>query len=86
MRTLYRDTWPKKYYVVLWSLFFFPDPVLELGESPSSQPGIELTPPTAEAWSLSHWTTRELLLSLFFMEHLEMLPPSVYNIVCITGI
>ena len=26
------------------------------------QPGIELMPPALEAWSLDHWTTREVLI------------------------
>ena len=28
-------------------------------------PGIEPTPPTGEAWSLNHWTTREVHLIYF---------------------
>ena len=30
-----------------------------------SQPGIELGPPSLEAWSLSHWTTREVPAEMF---------------------
>ena len=30
------------------------------------RPGIETAPPALEAWSLNHWTTREVLNSTFF--------------------
>ena len=29
------------------------------------QPGIELVSPALEAWSLNHWTTREIPKSVF---------------------
>ena len=29
------------------------------------QPGIQPMPPSEEAWSLNHWTTREVLLFTF---------------------
>ena len=30
------------------------------------QPGIKSVPPAVEAWSLNHWTTREVPLTIFF--------------------
>ena len=44
-------------------------------------PGIEPMPPELRAWSLSHWTTRKVLLSISFFKlklpHLFSIPPSI---------
>ena len=48
------DEWIKK----MWFLFFWPRCTAYGILVP--QPGIEPVPPAVEAWSLNHWTTREV--------------------------
>ena len=56
--------------------FFWPYPVA-CGIS-VSYPGIEPTPPALEAWSLNHWTPREV------PEYNLLLPP-LSTVICNSG-
>ena len=55
--------------VFLGFFFFFFFAILWHTELPyMSCPGIELVPPSVEAQSLNHWTTREVLLGILKMK------------------
>ena len=43
------------------------------------QPGIEPMPPEMEAWSLSHWTAREVPVNMYFNKRVFYFQPDLKN-------
>ena len=52
---------PIRWFFSLQSFFFFESRHVACGIL-GPRPGIEPTPPALEAWSLNHWTSREVPL------------------------
>ena len=68
------DCWGGSLKAEQWSLIFF-FLAAPCGTQNLSSPGIQPVPPSMEAWSLNHWTIREVLTVLHFKKGLIWLFP-----------